>query len=138
MSDIVKQSSSKSSNGPQTSYCQEHSFERRAAESRRILDSFPDRVPIIVERSASWASKPLPYMEKKKFLCPGDITVGQFQSVIRRRLELNQQQGLFLTVANKFLPPSSALLSQVYAEHSDQDGFLYVVYATENVFGQMR
>eukprot|EP00842_Homolaphlyctis_polyrhiza_P006044 jgi/Hompol1/6440/HPOL_003535-RA len=74
-------------------------------------------------------------MEKKKFLCPGDITVGQFQSVIRKRLELDPEKGLFLTVAEKFLPPSSSLLSQVYAEHKDADGFLYVVYATESVFG---
>ncbi|KAH6595682.1 hypothetical protein BASA61_003716 [Batrachochytrium salamandrivorans] len=130
------------------SYRQEYSFDRRAAEAHRILESFPGskllvfsyspyaRVPLIVERGGSWTTKPIPQMEKKKFLCPSDITVGQFQSVIRKRLEIHSEQGLFLTVSNKFLPPSSALLSQIYAEYKDSDGFLYVTYATESVFGR--
>ncbi|KAI8917418.1 ubiquitin-related domain-containing protein [Entophlyctis helioformis] len=115
---------------------QEHPLERRVAEAQRILANFPDRIPIIVERSRSWSSQSLPTMEKKKFLCPGDISVGQFQSVIRKRLDLEPEKGLFLTVSGKFLPPSSSLLSQIYASHRDEDGFLYVVYATESVFGQ--
>ncbi|KAL2913193.1 hypothetical protein HK105_207312 [Polyrhizophydium stewartii] len=117
------------------SFKQTHSLERRAAEAQRILTSFPDPLPSIVEKSTAWSSKQLPTMEKKKFLCPGDITVGQFQSVIRKRIELDSAKGLFLTVANKFMPPSSALLSQVYQEHKDEDGFLYVLYATEGLFG---
>ncbi|KAJ1341005.1 hypothetical protein BSLG_004478 [Batrachochytrium salamandrivorans] len=84
-------------------------------------------VPLIVERGGSWTTKPIPQMEKKKFLCPSDITVGQFQSVIRKRLEIHSEQGLFLTVSNKFLPPSSALLSQIYAEYKDSDG-VFVCY----------
>ncbi len=88
-----------------------------------------------MEKSINRSSKALPDIDKKKFLCPGDITLGQFQFVVRKRLKLEAEQALFLTVKEKFLPPSSALLSSVYAEYKDDDGFLYVLYATENVFG---
>ena len=34
------------------------------------------------------------------------------------------------------LPPSSASMGSIYAEHKDEDGFLYVAYSGENTFGQ--
>jgi len=113
---------------------EEHDFDKRFSESKRILSTYPDRVPIIVEKSNNKNSKALPDIDKKKFLCPGDITVGQFQFVIRKRLKLEAEQALFILIRDK-LPPSSALLSSVYQDYKDEDGFLYVVYATENVFG---
>jgi len=33
------------------------------------------------------------------------------------------------------LPPSSALMSQIYEKHKDSDGFLYITYSGENTFG---
>jgi GABA(A) receptor-associated protein len=38
-------------------------------------------------------------------------------------------------VNNKTLPPTAALMSQVYKEHKDEDGFLYVTYSGESTFG---
>jgi hypothetical protein len=34
-----------------------------------------------------------------------------------------------------FFPISAALLSQVYKEHKDEDGFLYCTYSGESTFG---
>ena len=76
----------------------------------------------IVERSPR-AKNTLPEMDKKKFLCPSEITVAQFQYVVRKRLKLAPEHALFLIVNNR-MPPSSAQLSQVYQEHKDEDGFL--------------
>ncbi|KAJ3044487.1 hypothetical protein HDV00_001914 [Rhizophlyctis rosea] len=117
----------------ETGFRSEHEFDKRQAEAKRILASYPDRIPIIVERSNS-AKNTLPEMDKKKFLCPGEITVAQFQYVIRKRLKLAPEHALFLIVSNR-MPPSSAQLNQVYQEHKNEDGFLYVTYQTENVFG---
>jgi GABA(A) receptor-associated protein len=103
---------------------QDHELDKRTSESDRILSTYPDRIPIIVEKAAGRSSKALPDIDKKKFLCPGDITVGQFQFVIRKRLKLEAEQALFLTVKDA-IPPSSALLSQVYQDFKDEDGFLY-------------
>ncbi|KAJ3291153.1 hypothetical protein HK104_006308 [Borealophlyctis nickersoniae] len=106
----------------ETGFKQEHEFQKREAEAKRILASYPDRIPIIVERSQS-ARNTLPEMDKKKFLCPGEITVGQFQYVIRKRLKLAPEHALFLNIKGQ-MPPSSALLSSVYQEHKEDDGFL--------------
>ena len=102
---------------------QENDLEKRNLESARILTTYPDRIPIIVEKAGGRSSKALPDIDKKKFLCPGEITIGQFQFVIRKRLKLEPEQALFLTVKDA-IPPSSALLSQVYQDFKDEDGFL--------------
>jgi len=76
----------------------------------------------------------LPVMDKKKFLTPGDLTIGQFLFILRKRLKLSSTQSLFLFV-NNTIPPSSMLLSQLYESQKDADGFLYVEYASESTFG---
>merc|ERR1711938_123213 len=42
----------------------------------------PDRIPVIVEKRPRDAT--LPLIDKKKFLVPADLTVGQFVYVIRK------------------------------------------------------
>jgi hypothetical protein len=69
-----------------------------------------------------------------EFLVPSDLTCGQFVYVIRKRIKLSPEKALFIFCNNQ-LPPTSALMSSVYAEHKDQDGFLYITYAGENSFG---
>jgi GABA(A) receptor-associated protein len=58
----------------------------------------------------------------------------QLVYVIRKRLALSPDVALFVFVGN-ILPPSSALVREVYAQHADADGFLYVKYSGESTFG---
>ena len=69
-----------------------------------------------------------------EFLVPSDLTCGQFVYVIRKRIKLSPEKALFIFCNNQ-LPPTSALMSSIYAEHKDNDGFLYVTYSGENSFG---
>ncbi len=111
----------------------EHTPASRESESRRILEKYPDRIPVICEKSdADRADVPL--IDKIKYLVPSDLTVGQFVYVIRKRLKLPPEQAIYLFV-NGNIPATSALMSAVYQEHSDADGFLYMTYSGENVFG---
>ena len=108
-----------------------HSLEKRTQESVHIKKKYPDRIPVIVEK----LDKSTIYdIDKKKFLVPGDLTVSQFVYVIRNRLKLAQEDSIFIFVNNS-LPNSSSLVSQIYKEHKDEDGFLYVSYSGENTFG---
>ena len=66
---------------------------------------------------------------------PVDLSVGQFVYVIRKRIKLPSEKAIFIFV-NDILPPTAALISTVYEEHKDDDGFLYVLYSGENTFGQ--
>lgn len=53
----------------------------------------------------------------------------------RNRLQLNSQQALYLLVSNRNLASLSRPLTQVYRDYRDEDGFLYVTYASQEVFG---
>ena len=70
-----------------------------------------------------------------EFLVPADLTVGQFVYVIRKRIRLSPERALFVFVSGNSLPPTSALMSTVFEEHKDPDGFLYITYSGENSFG---
>ena len=110
---------------------QEHSFQNRIAESQRVLSKYPDRVPIICEKSNKCRMDDL---DKKKYLVPSDLTVGQFVYVIRKRLRLPAEKAIFLFVSGA-IPPTSTCLNVLYEQYKDKDGFLYIQYSEENVFG---
>ena len=91
---------------------------------------------------------------------PADLTVGQFVYVIRKRIKVSPEKAIFMFVKN-VLPPTgkvaglwphhctlccvlhvltscvlaAAFMSDVYADHKDDDGFLYITYSGENTFG---
>lgn len=68
-----------------TRFKQEFSLEARKGESERIRAKYSDRVPVIVEKGSHSA---VPEIDKKKFLVPVDLTMGQFMYVVRKRLKL--------------------------------------------------
>lgn len=110
----------------------EYPFEKRKEEAVRIRSKFPDRIPVICEKVEK-----LDIMEidKRKYLVPADLTVGQFVYVIRKRIQLPSEKAIFIFI-NDILPPTAALMSTIYNEHKDEDGFLYVLYSGENTFGE--
>tara|TARA_Y100000389_G_C17388530_1_gene478495 strand:+ start:959 stop:1312 length:354 start_codon:yes stop_codon:yes gene_type:complete len=107
------------------------SIEQRFKESNRLMKKYPNRIPVIVTKSIN--SK-IQDIDKKKYLVPSDQTIGQMVYVIRNRIKLSQEKALFVFV-NNILPPTGEILSEVYKNHRDPDGFLYITYACENVFG---
>ena len=110
---------------------QTHSLEARKAEATRIRLKYPDRIPVICEKAEK---SDIPDLDKKKYLVPQDLSVSQFVFIIRKRIKLQADSAIFLFV-NNTLPPAGALMSQVYKEHADQDGFLYITYSGESTFG---
>ncbi|XP_022878606.1 autophagy-related protein 8f [Olea europaea var. sylvestris] len=114
-----------------SSFKQEHVLEKRRAEAARIREKYPDRIPVIVEKAER---SDIPNIDKKKYLVPADLTVGQFVYVIRKRIKLSAEKAIFIFVDN-VLPPTGAIMSAIYDEKKDEDGFLYVTYSGENTFG---
>ena len=108
-----------------------HSLEKRKNESSRMTEKYPCRVPVIVEKHLD---ADLPDIDKKKYLVPTDLTIGQFIHVIRKRIKLTPEKAIFIFV-NNLLPATSALMSTIYESQKDEDGFLYISYNGENVFG---
>ncbi|KAL0443362.1 UNVERIFIED_CONTAM: Autophagy-related protein 8C-like [Sesamum latifolium] len=109
----------------------QHVSERRQAEAARIREKYPDRIPVIVEKAER---SDIPDIDKKKYLVPADLTVGQFVYVVRKRIKLSAEKAIFIFVKN-VLPPTAAMMSAIYDENKDEDGFLYMTYSGENTFG---
>lgn len=109
------------------------SLEERKKEAARILQKYPDRIPMIVERSN--VCKNIDEIDRQKYLVPCDLTMGQFVFVIRKRIKLDSSQGLYFYVNNRNMVTSSEIISNVYHNHKDEDGFLYIEYAGESTFG---
>jgi len=112
-------------------YKKSNSFEKRNNESNNIIQKYPDRIPIIVEKSYH---SNINLIDKSKYLVPKDMTIGQFVYIIRKRIDMKSSQALFIYINNK-LPPTSNLISTIYNENKDDDGFLYIKYSGENTFG---
>lgn len=106
-------------------------IEQRAAEAARIIEKYPDRIPVIAERRQG---TDIPDIDKKKYLVPKDLTVGQFVYVIRKRIKLSPEKALYIFV-NKQLLSTNAHMTEVYRQFADRDGFLYVIYSPERSYG---
>ena len=74
-------------------------------------------------------------IDKKKYLVPADLTVGQFVYVIRKRIKLSPEKAIFIFV-DEVLPPTAALMSSIYEEHKDEDGFLYITFVQRRRFSE--
>lgn len=78
-------------------------IEKRKAEAERIRQKYPDRIPVICEKVEK---SDIPTIDKKKYLVPADLTVGQFVYVIRKRIKLSPEKAIFIFV-NEILPPTA-------------------------------
>ena len=146
-------------------YKHEHSLEQRRFESERIRRRYPDRIPVIVQpflsaataaasssilssslfrsfsssissSSSSNGDLALARLENEKFLVPSELSFGQFAYNIRRRLRLRSEHALFFYIGSYGKQPVlSSTMELLYNENKDTDGFLYVCYADEKVFG---
>uniref|UniRef100_A0A131YA53 Putative ubiquitin domain of gaba-receptor-associated protein n=1 Tax=Ixodes ricinus TaxID=34613 RepID=A0A131YA53_IXORI len=109
----------------------ENSPEQRKQEADAILEKYPHRIPVIVERAPN---SHVPSIDKQKFLVPSDITVAQFMWIVRKRIHLSPEKALFVFVG-RLMPQSSLSMGDLYGTYRDEDGFLYLAYSGENTFG---
>lgn len=113
-------------------YKEDHPYEYRKKEGEKIRKKYPDRVPVIVEKAPKAR---VPDLDKRKYLVPSDLTVGQFYFLIRKRIHLRPEDALFFFV-NNTIPPTSATMGQLYEDNHEEDCFLYVAYSDESVYGK--
>ncbi|EFB22113.1 hypothetical protein PANDA_006964, partial [Ailuropoda melanoleuca] len=112
---------------------QRKSLATRQEEVAGIRAKFPNKIPVIVERYPR--EKLLPPLDKTKFLVPQELTMSQFLSVIRSRLVLGATEAFYLLVNNRSLVSMSVTMAEVYRDYRDEDGFVYVTYASQEMFG---
>ena len=103
----------------------------KMTESQKILQKYPDKVPIIINKQKGSLLKKI---TKNKFLVPKDISMSQFVYIIRKRIQLKEHEALFIMINNSLMP-SSMTMGDIYNKYKNKDGYLYAIYNTENTFG---
>uniref|UniRef100_A0A673G6Q5 Microtubule-associated proteins 1A/1B light chain 3C-like n=1 Tax=Sinocyclocheilus rhinocerous TaxID=307959 RepID=A0A673G6Q5_9TELE len=94
----------------------------RKDEVCTIRSKFPNKLPVIVERYLR--EKKLPLLDKTKFLVPHE-----------NKIVLEASQALHLLISGKNMSCLSASMGEVYSQFRDPDGFLYITYASQDMFG---
>uniref|UniRef100_A0AC35U515 Microtubule-associated proteins 1A/1B light chain 3A n=1 Tax=Rhabditophanes sp. KR3021 TaxID=114890 RepID=A0AC35U515_9BILA len=108
-----------------------HEF--RVKSAIEIRQQHPDKIPVIIERYET--ERYLPLIDRCKFLVPNHITIADLMQIIRRRLNLHPEQSFFLMANERSIVSVSTPLDVVYRNEADIDGFLYIVYTSQQAFG---
>jgi GABA(A) receptor-associated protein len=107
-------------------------LEERKAEFEKVLASANGKIPIIFEKDPRSKMEEL---GKTKFLINPDMNVTQFEGLIRKRVKLDKECALFFIVNGKHAIVGTQLFSEIYQKFKDEDGFLYIAYSNEQVWG---
>lgn len=113
---------------------EENSLQKRQLLSKKILEKYADRLPVVVVKLPVRGT---PEIDKTKFLVPDSFTVQQTVAQIRNSFgsRLLYDQTLYFYVNKNVLLPLSSNMIEAYHRFKDEDGFLYIYYATEDTFG---
>jgi len=98
--------------------------------SEDILKLHKNKVPVIINISDHSSIK----LEKLKYIVPKDITIQQFHCILNKYIKNNEKESLILFINNN-LPITTESVGNMYNEHKDKDGFLYITLRKENTFG---
>ncbi|NWY07741.1 MLP3C protein, partial [Nothoprocta ornata] len=88
---------------------------------------------VVVERYPK--EQNLPPLPRPKFLVSQELPLSQLAATLRSRLCLASSQSFYLLAGGRALPAATATMQELYREHRDEDGFLYLTYASQEAFG---
>lgn len=89
-----------------------------------MRQKYPNRIPVICEKVEK---SDIPSIDKKKYLVPAELTVGQFVFVVRKRIKLSPEKAIFIFV-NDVLP-----VGLVFRCYNLVDQSIFLAYSHSHV-----
>ena len=109
-------------------------MEKRKIWSAEAFQRYPDKIPMIIEKH--FKCNDMEDLQNPKFLMPKTFEIGEVHMILRRKINLKKDQSLILFVNDgKDIVRANEDLESVYQRYKDEDGFLYVLFTREEIFG---
>ena len=109
------------------------SLEEKKAYSLKLLKKYPNRIPVIIEKSETVE------LDNYKYILPKESTISTFLNIIRTKMKITNKQAIFTFVKSinqdYVMVPMSETVETIYNTHRAEDGFLYFKFGIENTFG---
>ena len=106
----------------------------RKDECERVRLQFPDKIPVICEKDPK--SK-IQEIDKTKYLVPSDLTVAQFCNMLKSRITIGEKEAFFLLFNGAHQVGLDTLMQEAYEKFKNpDDGFLYIMYSSELIWGK--
>jgi GABA(A) receptor-associated protein len=93
-----------------------------------VIRRHPNRVPVKIDENSDFD------IERRKYLIPRDMTLGNFVSYLRKHIKINKHEAMFVLI-DGILPPVSATFESLYITHVNEDRLLHIILKRENTFG---
>ncbi len=117
----------KSNNIQDIKYIESLSFEDRKKKSSVLLTKYPDKIPVILEKSKK--DKYLPKNNKTKLLIAHNMTVSNILTLLKNNTNINSTTSIYIMVSDKNIMLSgSQSIVEIYNNYKNTDGFLYLEY----------
>jgi GABA(A) receptor-associated protein len=108
-------------------------MEKRKEEAEELMRVHCDRLPIVVE---AYKGHDIRFeLEQNRFLVPRLYTFHEFIFHIRRKIKMEKSESLYVVVGNSHLPAMNRTMLSIYNEFKDPDGYLYLTYSSQQVWG---
>ena len=108
-------------------------LEKRKEQFNKINNEYEGKIPIILERANKCT---INKVIKTKYILSNTLTLAEFIKIIREKLELEPERALFFLANGKYSISTNENLGNIYEKYKDkEDGFLYMTYSEEIVYG---
>ena len=132
--DVIDKSKLTSYNNDNT-YINSVPYEKRCAESNKIINKYPNHVPVIINCLSDELK-----LKKTKYLVPKELHTPELMHTVRSQLKLDAGKAIFLFV-NNLMVDNTKNIGEIYYEYikslpkDNKDLFLYISICAENTFG---
>ena len=111
---------------------EEKTFEQRKEENEVVSKEHPSKIAIICEKAPNAKLIEIP---KTKYLVDKTVNSSQFYTTIKNHLKIDEKEAIFLLVNGKFTLSQNESMGDIYNKFKDKDGFLYIAYTSEEIWG---